>query len=253
MGTLKHKRILIVDDEEADRTLLSTYLARHGCLPLYAYDGLDGIEKARVLQPDAILMDASMPRCGGHDACKVVTQDPRTRDIPVIFISALNTPEHRVRGLLAGAVDYIEKPFDFNEVKLRLLIHLRNSSVTPKRPDNAEQEPVVANNRHLIVFHTTRSHLLKSLHVTPLMKDLEKHSGTNSKHLNMAFRKCAGVTVYEYLREERMREARILLQQTDLAVQDIAPQVGFTDSANFATAFKERFGLTPREFRRAHN
>lgn len=85
------------------------------------------------------------------------------------------------------------------------------------------------------------------------MKELETLTGTNSKHLNNAFKVCAGVTVYEYLREERMKEARVLLQQTQLAVQDIALQVGFKDSTNFATAFKERFGLSPREFRQQHN
>ncbi|MGY6512006.1 response regulator [Vibrio parahaemolyticus] len=253
METLERRRILIVDDEEADRMLLSAYLQRHGCQIFHAQDGLEGIEKARALQPDLILMDSEMPRCNGHDACKIITQDPRTRDIPVIFISGMTSPEHRVRGLLAGAVDYINKPFDFNEVKLRLAIHLRHKPPAQACRKSSEADTAAINNRHMIVFHSTRTHLLKSLSVTPSMKELEKLTGTNSKHLNAAFKACAGTTVYEYLREERMKEAKSLLQQTHLAVQDVSHQVGFADSANFSTAFKERFGLTPRDFRKQHS
>ena len=253
METLERRRILIVDDEEADRMLLSAYLQRHGCQIFHAQDGLEGIEKARTLQPDLILMDSEMPRCNGHDACKIITQDPRTRDIPVIFISGMTSPEHRVRGLLAGAVDYINKPFDFNEVKLRLAIHLRHKPPAQACRKSSEADTAAINNRHMIVFHSARTHLLKSLSVTPSMKELEKLTGTNSKHLNAAFKACAGTTVYEYLREERMKEAKSLLQQTHLAVQDVSHQVGFADSANFSTAFKERFGLTPRDFRKQHS
>ncbi|WP_205077555.1 response regulator [Marinobacter salexigens] len=253
METLEDRRILVVDDEEADRMLLTAYLQRHGCRLFYAMDGLDGIEKARALQPDLILMDSEMPRCTGQDACKIITQDPRTNHIPVIFISGMTSPEHRVRGLLAGAVDYINKPFDFNEVKLRLAIHLRQKPPAPASRGEGKPETASVSNRDVIVFHSTRTHLLKSLSETPTMKELEKLTGTNSKHLNTAFKACAGVTVYEYLREERMKEARGLLQRTNLPVKDISLQVGFTDSGNFATAFKDRFGLTPREFRQQHS
>lgn len=256
MGLLRNKRVLIIDDEDVDRLLLTAYLQRHDCRLFYATNGLEGIEQARLQQPDIILMDVEMPLCNGRDACKVITQDPRTCHIPVIFISGMTSQEQRIRGLLAGAVDYIDKPFDFNEVKLRLLIHLKNrnpsassSSVSVNEEESLEKNTKPISNLHSILFHSARSHLLKSLDSTPLMSELEKITGTNSKQLNAAFKKCAGVTVYEYLREERMKEAKNLLQKTQLAVQDISDQVGFKNSANFSTAFKERFGLSPRDLR----
>lgn len=247
MDTLKSKRILIVEDEETERMLLASYLQKQGCQVFYAHDGLEGIEKARVLQPHMILMDSQMPRCNGRDACRIISQDPRTQHIPVIFISSMTSSEQRVRGLLAGAVDYINKPFVFDEVKLRLMIHLRDRTSVSQQKNTPQTES--PRNRHTILFHSARTHLLASLATTIPMAELEKRTGTNSKHLNMAFKVIAGVTVYEYLREERMKEARMLLQQTQKTVQDIAYEIGFTDSANFATAFKNRFGLTPRAFR----
>lgn len=249
MSVLPHKRVLIVDDEEADRMLLSAYLTRQGCQIFYAQNGMEGIERARLLQPDIILMDYDMPGCNGVDACKVITQDPRTQHIPVIFISGMTASAQRVRGLLAGAVDYINKPFDFNEVKLRLVIHLNKASTTaPLAPATTGKASL-----QCIQFHNARTHLLQCLADTPSMKELEKLTGTHSKHLNAAFKKYAGVTVYEYLREERMTEAHALLLKTQLTVQDIAGEVGFTDSANFSTAFKKRFGASPREFRQQHS
>ncbi len=185
--------------------------------------------------------------------CKIITKDPRTSDIPVIFISGMTSAEQRIRGLLAGAVDYINKPFDFNEVKLRLAIHLKNRAVSTNNivnhADNLQDEPLQTNSLHTILFHSARIHLLRCLATTPKMKELEKLTKTNSKQLNAAFKKCTGVTVYEYLREERMQEAKLLLQKTQLAIQGIAYQIGFKESANFTTAFKDRFGLTPRDFR----
>lgn len=253
MNPLKFKRILIVDDEDADRMLIATYLQRQGCHVYYANNGLEGIEQARALLPDLILMDSDMPLCNGRDACKVITQDPRTESIPVIFISGMTLTEQRVLGLLAGAVDYINKPFDFNEVKLRLAIHLRKKDSAVEGEENTKPPPFQSNNLHTLIFHSARTHLLKALSTTLPMKELEKLTGTNSKHLNAAFKFCAGVTVYEYLREERMKEAKNLLEKTQFPVQDIAYQIGFKDSANFATAFKEKFGLTPREFRQQSN
>lgn len=250
MGSLSHKRILIIDDDEADRALLGAYLTHFKTKLFYANDGLEGIEQARRYQPDIILMDSQMPNCDGRKACKVITQDPRTRHIPVIFISALSSSDQRVTGLLAGAVDYINKPIDFNEVKLRLLIHLRNTNTSPSKIEtNPERTTRSTSSLYSILFHTARSHLLKSLDSTPLMSDLEKLTGSNRKLLNEAFKKHAGMTVYENLREERMKEAKNLLQRTQLTVQDIAAQVGFSNAANFTTAFKERFGMSPRKFR----
>lgn len=81
------------------------------------------------------------------------------------------------------------------------------------------------------------------------LADLAKAVGTNSRRLNEAFRQCAGVTVFDFLREERLKEARRLLSDTSLEIQLIASQLGYSSAANFSTAFRERFGVSPRNFR----
>lgn len=112
-----------------DRYLLTHYLQRQGCRAYVGVDGQDAFQKAVAVQPDIILMDVRMPGCDGLTACRLLGDDARTRDIPVIFLTAAASPEERVEGLRAGAVDYIIKPFDFEEVRLRLVINHRDTSI----------------------------------------------------------------------------------------------------------------------------
>lgn len=243
---LSGKRILIVDDSEPERMLMSTYLESVGCRVFQASDGIDGINKARLILPDLIFMDGQMPRCDGYAACKILAQEPQTAGIPIIFLSAHSEPERRVQGLLAGAVDYIGKPFNFDEVLLRAQVHLRSrGGVAASATASSES----AGPLHTILFHAARVHLLADLKQAPDLQKLARLVGTNTKRLNEAFKVCAGVTVFDYLREERMREARQLLGRTSLPIAEIACRVGYRTSANFATAFKERFGLSPSHYR----
>lgn len=248
-GVLVGRRLLVVEDNEDERLLLAHFLQQEGCRVYLAQDGQDALKKAVLVNPDLILMDVSMPVCDGLTACRALQQDPRTRDIPVVFLTGSAFPQDRVSGLMAGAVDYVTKPFLFDEVRLRLIVHLRaKQSPTPVAPaaDHAGDGHA---SLHTVLFQSARRHLLSDLSVTPELVSLANAVGTNTKRLNEAFRKCAGVTVFEYLREERMREACALLRDTMLEVQAIALGLGFSSGANFATAFKDRYGLSPRDYR----
>lgn len=243
------QRILIVEDTETERTLISCYLQQQGYRLYHAHDGLDGIHKARLLVPDLILMDTDMPRCSGIDACKVLAQDERTRTVPIIFLSAYATPEQRIQGLLAGAADYIAKPFDFDEVRLRIAVHARPRPASGTTRVAAQDAAATAGHLDELLFHSARVHLLSQLADPPTITELARLAGTNEKRLNAAFRNQTGTTVFGYLREERMKEAHNLLRHTHYPVTDVAEHTGFSSCANFSTAFRARFGVTPSRFR----
>ena len=103
--------ILIVDDESANLQLLSELLGRAGYQVRPANDPQLAIDSALAQPPKLILLDVKMPEMDGFEVCRRLKQDERTRDIPVIFISALQDVQSRVRGLEAGGVDFISKPF----------------------------------------------------------------------------------------------------------------------------------------------
>ena len=116
-------RILLVDDSRATLMLLSTILKPYGEI-LVSMDGLTALHVARERQPDLIVLDIEMPGLCGFDTCKMLKQDPLTRDITVIFITKYHNPQEEIEALRSGAVDFITKPFNATVVKTRVGIQL---------------------------------------------------------------------------------------------------------------------------------
>ncbi|WP_244147295.1 response regulator [Desulfonatronovibrio hydrogenovorans] len=117
-------QILIVDDSPLNRKLLKVLLGGAGYSTLEAGDGRQAVQEAQKHRPDLILLDVVMPVFDGFQTCAELKANPRTRDIPVIFISSLNDTENIVKGLELGGVDYIGKPFARTEVLARIRVHL---------------------------------------------------------------------------------------------------------------------------------
>ena len=94
------------------------------CDILFATNGAHAIEIAKKNIPDIILLDILMPEMDGHEACRILKRDPVTKEIPIIFITALDNTDNEEEGLKLGAIDYITKPFSMAIVKARVSNHL---------------------------------------------------------------------------------------------------------------------------------
>ncbi|MDR1228529.1 MAG: response regulator [Azoarcus sp.] len=116
--------ILIVDDTVGSLNLLSDLLSGAGYTVRAARDGRMALRSARERAPDLILLDVRMPGMDGHELCRLLKQDARTREAPVIFLSALHETGNKVKGFSLGAVDYIAKPFEPDEVLARVRTHI---------------------------------------------------------------------------------------------------------------------------------
>lgn len=104
--------ILVADDEDDIKIVITLYLESRGFEVLTAFDGLDAIEQAQKSKPDLILCDVMMPVVNGYEVAAKLQADPETRDIPIIMLSAAAHQDAVKQGLEAGARDYIVKPFD---------------------------------------------------------------------------------------------------------------------------------------------
>lgn len=115
--------ILIVDDTQANVTLLEAALSPEYVIRT-ASRGSEALEIAREIPPDLILLDISMPGIDGYEVCERLKGNPHLRDIPVIFLSAFDSAEAKMKAFKAGGVDYITKPFHVGEVQARVKTHL---------------------------------------------------------------------------------------------------------------------------------
>jgi PleD family two-component response regulator len=118
------QNILAVDDTRPNLRLLVEILAEGGYKVRPAANGQMALEAAKVEPPDLILLDIMMPEMNGFEVCRQLKADERTRDIPIIFISALDETLDKVKAFAIGGVDYITKPFQAEEVLARVKTHL---------------------------------------------------------------------------------------------------------------------------------
>ncbi len=120
-----HEYILIVDDEAANLRLLAELLEKEGYRVRPAEKGQMAIDLALARPPSLILLDVRMPGMDGFEVCRRLEQDRRTRDVPIMFMSALNAVEDRAKGFEAGCVDFLSRPFQEQEVLARVRTHIR--------------------------------------------------------------------------------------------------------------------------------
>ena len=119
------KKILIVDDVEANRFVLRNIISDMGYLPVLAENGIQTLKIMEHIKPNLILLDVAMPQMDGFELCGILKNDPLTREIPVIFISAFDSPDDITKGFSVGGEDYITKPFIHEVVQARIAVHLK--------------------------------------------------------------------------------------------------------------------------------
>ncbi|MCF4970541.1 hybrid sensor histidine kinase/response regulator [Nostoc sp. CMAA1605] len=116
--------VLVVDDNPANLGVLSDALDQSGLEVLVAKSGIVALERVKYALPDLILLDVMMPEMDGFETCQKLKSNPDTQNIPVIFMTALSDTKNKVQGFEVGAVDYITKPFQQEEVLSRVKLHL---------------------------------------------------------------------------------------------------------------------------------
>lgn len=250
--------LLLIDDNIDELRLLVSALRDAGHRLSIAFDPMQGLRRAAALQPDLILLDVQMNSMDGYALCRLLKADAATAGIPVIFVTAAASLEERLTGLHGGAVDYVTKPFDPPEVLARVAIHLalrpdRAARKTPPPDADAPAQGTIdpAQRADQVLAQAAVDLLMSDLANPASLAAIAARLGTHEKRLSRVFREQRGETVFGFLREARLAKARRLLAQSLLGMEDIAAETGFSNGANLATAFRQRFGATPSAFRRS--
>ena len=135
--------ILVVDDTPANLQVLTGMLKEQGYRVRPALSGKLALQGAQAEPPDLILLDINMPEMNGYQVCERLKSDEKLREAPVIFISALNETLDKVKAFSSGGVDYITKPFQFEEVHARIRTHLELHGQTHRIPATAPAAPAI--------------------------------------------------------------------------------------------------------------
>ena len=243
--------LIIEDNQDVTQYLISCVNKEYQLVT--ATNGQTGIDKAIELVPDIIVSDVMMPEKDGFEVCSTLRQDERTSHIPIILLTAKADISSKLQGLEKGADAYLAKPFNKEELNIRLkkllelrqalqqrygnLAVLKKTSIQSPTPEDA----FLAKIRDLIEKHIS----------DPSYGQVQvcKAIGMSRSQLFRKVKALTGRSASLFVRSIRLQKARELLLTTDLNVSEIAYDIGFTSPAFFTRAFSEEFGMPPSDVR----
>ncbi len=204
-------KILIVDDEPIGLQLLEAILMPEGYDLSYGKDGEEALRVALKELPDIILLDVMMPKMDGFEVCKKLRENETTAHIPIYLITALDDRDSRIRGIDAGAYDYISKPFD----RIEILAKIKNSTqqVKIRKKDTPARDETLKTPQN-VKFNAD---LLPALAHTILESEIDSEqfqvyrSNTNSESVHACIRKKSEQGIYTLLISNKLEDSNALI------------------------------------------
>lgn len=248
-------RLLVIEDNHDIAAYIGSQFADRYAV-CYAENGKVGLEKALDLMPDLIITDLMMPGLDGLELCRQIRGNEITDHIPIIVVTAKVTEDDRIEGLEAGADAYLAKPFNADELRMRVEKMLdRHRRLRYKFGNIAdvagkeEHRRTDMERRFLAKTVDSIYHLLdkRQLDVNTLAETL----CMSPRQLHRKLVAITGDSPATYMLKIKMQKARILLEtKPGLTIEDIAERCGFEHTPNFYNAFKKMYGVTPMNYRK---
>ena len=252
-------RILIIEDNPDVAAYIGSHLSGQYAI-FYAANGREGLEKSQSLVPDLIVTDLMMPETDGLEVCRQVRANEVTNHIPIIIITAKITEEERLKGLEAGADAYLTKPFNAEELRIRVskllesrrLLQKKYSRLMSQDKDNEDdsEQPCKADLRFLIKVSDIVFTQLNGNHETsvPLIASMMCMSNSQFYRKMVAV---TGSTPVAYIQRVKIKRAMKIMDEDDkISMAEVATRCGFDVYPNFVRAFKNVSGITPTEYRK---
>lgn len=248
--------LLIIEDNPDVVEYLRSFLSMEYRVAV-ATDGQQGIEAAVDLIPDLIISDVMMPVKDGYEVCEFLKNDERTSHIPIVLLTARADKDSRIAGLKRGADAYLAKPFNQEEllVRLRKLMELRDrlqQRYAALQPGPPSTDIGIQQEDAFIV--KLRSAVMERLDDENFgIPELCKAAGMSRSQLHLKIKALTGRSTSHFMRGIRLQQAKELLSTAELNVTEVAYEVGFKDPNYFSRCFSEEFGLSPKKFLDTHS
>jgi DNA-binding response OmpR family regulator len=246
--------LLLLIEDNRDVVIYIQTLLQNSYDIRVAYDGAEGIEKAQEIIPDIIISDVMMPQKNGYEVCQTLKNDTRTSHIPIILLTAKASTPDRIKGLQQGADAYLTKPFNKEELQVRLqkLVALRQQLQEKYGQMPMLQAPkTTTSNLEDVFLQKLCAVVEKRINDTDLgVKDLCFAAKLSPVQVNRKLKALTDKTPSLFIRLIRLQKGKEMLQSSDLTIAEVAYSVGFTDPNYFSRAFSEEFGHPPSERRK---
>ncbi len=241
-------RILVVEDNADILDYIKESLSPEFSV-LQAVNGREGLKIAVREIPDIIVSDIMMPVMDGIDLCKAIRQDVRTSHIPVVLLTAKGSDEARTEGYEVGADSYLVKPFNKSLLRSRILnlLDRRERTMHQVSASGTAEELSPVDDQFL-----TRYTRFVEEHLGDEKIDIATLAGEFAMSQSTLYRKVkavSGLSPNELIRNLRLNKAAEMLSRTDQTISEIAWATGFGSPVYFRNCFKDRFGVTPTEYR----
>ncbi len=243
--------LLIVEDNSDVRSYIRSYLDQdYTCHE--AKDGEAGLKQALELIPDLIISDVMMPKMDGVEFCKQIKSDVHTSHIPVILLTAKADLESKLEGLETGADAYLTKPFEAEELLVRIknLIEQRELLRQRFRQDLSLVPAGLKLSSMDQQFLEKATGIIRD-HINDFDFNADQFSKKifmSRQHLNRKLKALTGHATLEFVRSIRLKSATQLLRNRQATITEIAYEVGFSDPSHFTKSFQKEFGQTPSAF-----
>lgn len=250
--------ILIIDDNEEILVLLNEILSNEYKI-IIAKDGNEGFNKLINISPDLIITDIMMPNLDGISLTKKIKEDQYAMHIPLVILSAKTAINDKIMGIESGADAYISKPFDTQYLKtvIKQLIEKNkslkeyyNSSVSSY--DYLNSQILTHDDREFIMSATgIIEENINNSEFSP--EDLADKLQVSMRSLYRKFKDLELLSPKDFIKEQRIKYAAKLIIKTNLTIQEIMYNTGFTTRSHFYKEFTKRYNQSPKEYRQNHN
>lgn len=247
--------LLIVEDNAEVASYIGSAL-RNRYRIYYAKDGAEGLDKAKDIMPELIITDIMMPVMDGNEFCREVRASDILNHIPIIVITAKNTEESHIESLTAGADAYLVKPFNTDELNIRVKKLLEQRRILRRKytsplSDDADGYTKLNNmerdflNRFVDVVHAQLSQSRQDVETIASKLNMSR------SQLNRKMLAITGCNTTTYISQLRISKAKRLLDaEPGMSIGDVAMKCGFEDMAYFSRIFKQMTQMTPSQYRK---
>lgn len=248
--TEKHS-LLIIEDNSDLVTFLKSKLSNEYLITIS--DGSDALEKALEIIPDIIICDINLVDKDGYEISKELKKDLRSSHIPIIILTAQSNKESVLKGLQSGVDQYLTKPFSlailkqsissllFNREKLRYYYTNNIYRIEPESKFGNQEQTFITKMNTIIMTNVENPKFS--------VEDLAEKLGVSRVQLYRKVKAIIGINISDHINNVKLEKAAELLKSNNMNISEIAYSLGFSSPNYFSTAFKNKFGVSPKEYK----